>query len=76
MTRFSYGQTQDGEVVIWALGEAGWFELRPHESYEDIHDDMKEAVEILYFVSDIYNESRKKGGGPSASLIFQEVRIW
>ncbi|PSN65977.1 hypothetical protein BS50DRAFT_588765 [Corynespora cassiicola Philippines] len=72
VTRFSYGQSTDGELMIWALGEAGWFELSPSPSYSDIYNDMVEAVEILYFVSDIYNEPRKRGGGPSAQLIFQE----
>ncbi|KAF2873488.1 hypothetical protein BDV95DRAFT_617250 [Massariosphaeria phaeospora] len=72
VTRFSYGQTQDGEIVIWALGQAGWFELRPARHYKAIFDDMIQAVEILYFVTDIYNEPRKRGGGPSAQLIFQE----
>ncbi|KAH7138882.1 hypothetical protein B0J11DRAFT_27382 [Dendryphion nanum] len=72
VTRFSYGQTQDGETVIWALGAAGWFELRPSRSYKETFDDMVQAVEILYFITDIYNEPRKRGGGPSAQLIFQE----
>jgi hypothetical protein len=73
VTRYSYGQTEDGEIVIWALGEAGWFELRPRNTYEDLFREMTEAVEILYFITDIYNEPRKKGGGPTAALIFQEV---
>lgn len=29
-------------------------------------------MELLYFVTDIYNEPRKKGSGPSAHLVFQE----
>lgn len=35
--------------------------------------DMVQAVELLYFVTDIHNEPRKKGGGPAAELIFREV---
>jgi hypothetical protein len=73
VTRFSYGQTEDGDIVIWALGAAGWFELRPSRTYKAIFQDMVQAVEILYFVTDIYNQPRKRGGGPSAQLIFQEV---
>ncbi|KAF2646356.1 hypothetical protein P280DRAFT_440325 [Massarina eburnea CBS 473.64] len=72
VTRFSYGQMTDGELVIWALGEAGWFEIQPRRDYKAIYQDMVEAVELLYFVADIYNEPRKRGGGPSAQLIFQE----
>lgn len=73
VTRFSYGEMTDGAYVIWAQGKAGWFEIRPTAQYKPIYDDMVQAVELLYFVTDIYSEARKKGGGPSADLVFQEV---
>tara|TARA_R110002003_G_scaffold135_10_gene12586 strand:+ start:11222 stop:11545 length:324 start_codon:yes stop_codon:yes gene_type:complete len=73
VTRFSYGETTDGEYVLWAQGKAGWFEIRPAPHYESIYADMIQAVELLYFVTDIYSEPRKKVGGPSPQLIYQEV---
>lgn len=73
VTRFSYGEMTDGEFVIWAQGKAGWFEIRPAPHYKSIYEDMVEAVRLLYFVTDIYNEPRKRGGGPSPQLIYQEV---
>lgn len=73
MTRFSYGEMTDYTYVIWAQGQAGWFEIRPAQNYVNIYEDMVRAVELLYFVTDIYNEPRKRGGGPSAQLVFQEV---
>jgi hypothetical protein len=73
VTRFSYGELTDGEFAIWAEGKAGWFELRPAPHYAQIYEDMMQAVQLLYFVTDIYNEPRKRGGGPSPQLIFQEV---
>ncbi|EAT82585.2 hypothetical protein SNOG_10250 [Parastagonospora nodorum SN15] len=72
VTRFSYGELTDGEFAIWAEGNAGWFEIRPAPHYNSIYEDMIEAVQLLYFVTDIYGEPRKKGGGPSTQLIFQE----
>jgi hypothetical protein len=75
VTRFSYGEMTDGAYVIWAQGQAGWFEIRPAPQYQSIFDDMVRAVELLYFVTDIYNEPRKRGGGPSAQLVFQEVSM-
>ncbi|KAF7449419.1 hypothetical protein A1F94_005575 [Pyrenophora tritici-repentis] len=72
VTRFSYGEMTDGAYVMWAQGKAGWFEIRPTAAYKPIYDDMVQAVQLLYFVTDVYSESRKKGGGPSAELIFQE----
>ncbi|KAF1940062.1 hypothetical protein EJ02DRAFT_407224 [Clathrospora elynae] len=72
VTRFSYGEMTDGAYVIWAQGKAGWFEIRPAAHYKPIFDDMVRAVQLLYFVTDIYSEPRKRGGGPSAQLVFQE----
>lgn len=63
----------DRTYAIWALGEAGYFEMQPAAHYKATYDDMVQAVEILYFVTDVYNEPRKKGGGPTANLIYQEV---
>lgn len=73
MTRFSYGEMTDGGYVVWAQGQAGWFEIQPSAQYRSIYDKMIQAVELLYFVTDIHSQVRKKGGGPSAELIFQEV---
>ncbi|KAH6858033.1 hypothetical protein AA0121_g7289 [Alternaria tenuissima] len=72
VTRFSYGEMTDGAYVIWAQGNAGWFEIRPAAQYSQIYNEMVQAVELLYFVTDIYSESRKKSSGPSAELVFQE----
>jgi hypothetical protein len=76
VTRFSYGELTDGDFAIWAEGKAGWFEIRPAPHYERIYADMIQAVQILYFVTDIYNEPRKSGRGPKHQLIFQEVGDW
>lgn len=76
VTRFSYGEMTDGEFVIWAQGKAGWFEIRPATHYKSIYADMIQAVELLYFVTDIYSEPRKRGGGPSPQLVYQEVSPW
>jgi hypothetical protein len=73
VTRFSYGEMTDGAYKIWAQGKAGWFEIQPAPQYKPIYDEMIQAVELLYFITDIHSEVRKKGGGPSAELIFQEV---
>jgi hypothetical protein len=75
VTKFSYGELTDGEIAIWAEGKAGWFEIQPAPHYTEKYNGMKEAVQLLYFVTDIYNEPRKRGGGPSPQLIFQEVSI-
>ena len=75
VTRFSYGETTDGAYVIWAQGKAGWFEIQPAAQYQSIFHDMVRAIQLLYFVTDIYSEPRKRGGGPSAQLVFQEVSV-
>lgn len=75
VTRFSYGEMIDGEFVIWAQGKAGWFEIRPAPHYKSIYEDMIQAVQLLYFVTDIYSGPRKKGGGPNPQLIYREVSL-
>ncbi len=75
VTRFSYGETTDGAYVLWAQGKSGWFEIQSAAHYESIFNDMVEAVELLYFVTDIYGERRKRAGRPSAALVFKEVRL-
>lgn len=72
VTRYSYGKFTDGEVVVWAQGDAGHYLLRPARQYTDMYAAMLQAIELLYFMADIYNEPRKRGGGPSAQLVFQE----
>ena len=72
VSEFGYGVHTTGEVMVWAMGKAGWFQLRPARHYKDIFDSMVQAIQLLYFLADIYNEPRKKGGGPNAQLVFQE----
>ncbi|KAF2806571.1 uncharacterized protein BDZ99DRAFT_394147 [Mytilinidion resinicola] len=73
VTRFAWGQTlKTKEIMIWALGRSGWLEIRPSRVYRDKYQEMVEAIEILYFTADIYSQPRKRGGGPSAELLFQE----
>lgn len=72
VNRYSYGEMEDGTIALWAQGAAGWFQIIPAPRYKPIFDNMIIAVQILYFVTDIHKESRKRGSGPSAQLLFQE----
>ncbi|MBE7182380.1 MAG: hypothetical protein INR71_14450, partial [Terriglobus roseus] len=54
VTRFAYGQFDDGSYAIWALGRAGWFEIRPSRAYSETYDDTVEAIEVFYFLKDTY----------------------
>jgi hypothetical protein len=67
VTHFAYGTYQNGDVDIWAAGEAGWYQIKPAESYIDLFQSMIEAVNILYFMSDCY-----KGGKFSADELFSK----
>lgn len=61
-TYWSYGQFEDGVVGWWAAGEAGWFELKPAQSYRPIYKRMKAAIELMYFVADLHRDSLKRAG--------------
>lgn len=51
---FSYGQADTGTIILWAGGNAGWFELAPSRTYKSIFDADCEAVKCLYFIADLY----------------------
>ena len=58
--RYSYGQSTDGSVVLWAEGRAGWFEISPANNYHDIFLSMEEAVHIYYFMVDVYSHGQMR----------------
>ncbi|KAK7627660.1 hypothetical protein IWX47DRAFT_787764 [Phyllosticta citricarpa] len=70
VTRFAYGQYDDGEVAIWAAGEAGWFKLLPSRSYRSVFEGMVEAINLLYYLADVYREGEHDG---SAKAIFKRI---
>lgn len=54
VTRYAYGQYDDGEVAFWAAGEAGWFKIRAGRLYKPVYHEMLSAVGALYFAADMY----------------------
>ncbi|KAK8154488.1 hypothetical protein IWX90DRAFT_391220 [Phyllosticta citrichinensis] len=70
VTRFAYGQYADGEVAIWAAGDAGWFKLHPSRSYKSIFKGMVAAINLLYHIGDLYQKGEQDG---NAKAIFQRV---
>ncbi|GME43604.1 uncharacterized protein LTHEOB_9768 [Neofusicoccum parvum] len=54
VTRFAYGQYEDGEVAIWAAGRAGWYKLAPARAYAPVFAGMVDAITILYHLADVY----------------------
>ena len=59
VTYSSYGADEDGEVVIWASGEAGWFRLQPSPAYKAVFEEMERSVKVFYFVADAYKAQPK-----------------
>ncbi|KAK2767007.1 hypothetical protein FQN54_006324 [Arachnomyces sp. PD_36] len=57
---FAYGQHEDGEVGIWVAGQAGWFLISPGKGYKAVYKEMVEAIDLLYFLADQYNEKDRK----------------
>ena len=71
--RFSYGQYQGGEVAFWAGSRSGWFELAPSRRYRPIFKEMAEAINILYFVADLFHDmSKKQIRQTSAETLFEK----
>ena len=71
--RFSYGQFESGEIAFWAPGKAGWFEITPSRKYRTVYKDMAEAINILYFIVDMFRETtRKQMRQTSPDTIFEK----
>ncbi|KAK8248959.1 hypothetical protein IWZ00DRAFT_312089 [Phyllosticta capitalensis] len=70
VTRFAYGQYEDGEVAIWAAGEAGWYKIKPSRSFRSIFEGMVDAIDVLYYLADVYREGDLDG---SAKGIFNRL---
>lgn len=59
VSHFSYGAYGNGDVDIWAAGEAGWYRLQPATTYVSIFQQMQHAVKFFYFIADAYVEQPK-----------------
>ncbi|KAK5631021.1 hypothetical protein RRF57_006736 [Xylaria bambusicola] len=59
---FSVGAKDDSlsSPVVWASGEAGWFEIVPAACYQRICDGMFQAVRLHYSLLDQYEEAVEK----------------
>lgn len=53
-TQYAFGQDLFGRSVIWAAGKAGWFEIVPSTRYAPVYEDIVEAVDFIYFLSDAH----------------------
>ncbi|KAJ8130031.1 hypothetical protein O1611_g3598 [Lasiodiplodia mahajangana] len=59
---FSVGAKDDSlsVPVVWASGEAGWFEIVPAPCYQRICDEMFQAVSLHYSLLDQFEEALEK----------------
>ncbi|KAL3451896.1 hypothetical protein BJX65DRAFT_303618 [Aspergillus insuetus] len=57
---FAYGQHNDGEVGIWVAGRAGWFSISPARGYRAMFNEVVEAIDLLYFLTDRHKPKRRK----------------
>ncbi|KAL1852967.1 hypothetical protein Plec18170_005549 [Paecilomyces lecythidis] len=60
VTHYAYGQHDDGEVGIWVAGQAGWYSITPARGYRPVFNEMVEAIDLLYFLSDRHQKRRGK----------------
>ncbi|TGJ85752.1 hypothetical protein E0Z10_g2989 [Xylaria hypoxylon] len=59
---FSVGAKDDSlsAPVVWASGEAGWFEIVPSPCYQRLCDEMFQAVRLHYSLLDQYEAALEK----------------
>jgi hypothetical protein len=75
VTHYAYGQHDDGEVGIWVAGKAGWYSIVPARGYRAMYNDMVEAIDLLYFLVDRLQRTKRKrrSGGPTLEYLCDEV---
>jgi hypothetical protein len=80
VTHYAYGQHADGEIGVWVAGQAGWYSIVPAKGYRPMHNDMVEAVDLLYFLVDRHRNQRPKrkrrGGEPTFEYLCDEVPLF
>lgn len=79
-TRYSIG---DGPVLLWVLGAAGWYLIRPSAEYQEMFDEIRQAITLYYAAVEVYEEyeeqnARRKGRKPrppSAEAVFLKYAV-
>ncbi|KAF4469733.1 hypothetical protein FALBO_3379 [Fusarium albosuccineum] len=59
-TRYSIGEAEGGQAIIWVLGKGSWYEINPSPAYLPIYNKMCEAVVLYYRIMDIYKAKKPK----------------
>ncbi|KAL5343061.1 hypothetical protein BJX70DRAFT_206767 [Aspergillus crustosus] len=73
VSHFAYGQHNDGEVGIWVAGRAGWFSISPAKGYRPMFNEVVEAIDLLYFLTDRHKpKRRKRNWKPSVEYLCDE----
>ncbi|KAL5051810.1 hypothetical protein BDW71DRAFT_578 [Aspergillus fruticulosus] len=77
VSHFAYGQHNDGEVGIWVAGRAGWFSISPAKGYRPMFNEVVEAIDLLYFLTDRHkpkrsSRRRKSWAPPSLEYLCDE----
>jgi hypothetical protein len=44
-------------VVVWCGGACGWYEIRPSAQFEEIYEQMREAIVLYYAILDVFEAS-------------------
>lgn len=77
VSHYAYGQHNDGEVGIWVAGRAGWFSISPAKGYRAMFNEVVEAIDLLYFLTDRHkpkrsSRRRKSWNPPSLEYLCDE----
>ena len=74
VSRYSFGQDDLGNPIVWAAGKAGWYEIRSSKKYYDNYATTIEAIDIFYFLVDQRNIGRQQNKGCTLSTFKREYQ--
>ncbi|KAM5342530.1 hypothetical protein ACJ41O_013496 [Fusarium nematophilum] len=58
--KYSIGETEDSQPIIWVEGRGAWYEINPSPAYLPIYNKMCEAAILYYRIMDIYKAQKSK----------------
>lgn len=62
----SIGYTYESRTfVLWVLGQAGWYDVRPSKEYRGIFNDMCHVIALRFFVEEWHYPTEPKPADPA-----------
>ena len=70
---YAFDSSDDGDIILWAAGGAGWYEIHAAMEYLPVYEGMTEAVQLLHSLEDKYRHAKLAKGRKNYSGTVEDV---